>query len=172
MYTPESLTKDVFERHSWTGSEAFSLFICLDAKKFVLLSFFSLIKRIWGRVLTKPLPNGAKVHFQLTSFAQKRCSLAPYFWKKKAVMSFFHAWSPWIFRLASPPVPCGSNLRKRFALGLYASALNYYTHSLLRRFLFVSQGGWEKENKARRPFPSSHRPSRAFYFLIVAIFIG
>ena len=44
-----------------TGSEAFfSLFICLDANKFVLPSFFSLIKSIYPRVSTKALPNAAK----------------------------------------------------------------------------------------------------------------
>ena len=42
-----------------TGSEAFSLFTCLDANKFVLLSFFSLIKTIYLRVSTEPLPNDA-----------------------------------------------------------------------------------------------------------------
>ena len=55
-----SLSKDVFERRTSTGSESFSLFICLDANKFVLLSFFSLIKTIYLRVSTKPLPNDAK----------------------------------------------------------------------------------------------------------------
>ena len=55
-----SLSNDVFERRTSTGSEAFSLFICLDANKFVLLSFFSLIKTIYQRVSTKPLPNDAK----------------------------------------------------------------------------------------------------------------
>ena len=55
-----SLRKDVFERRTSTGSEAFSLFICLEANKFVLLTFFSLIKTIYPRVLTKPLPNDAK----------------------------------------------------------------------------------------------------------------
>ena len=55
-----SLSKDVFERRTSTGSEAFSLFICLDANKFVLLSFFSLIKTIYQRVSTKPLSNDAK----------------------------------------------------------------------------------------------------------------
>ena len=39
-----------------TGSEAFSL----EANKFVLLSFFSLIKTIYPRVSTKPLPNDAR----------------------------------------------------------------------------------------------------------------
>ena len=42
-----SLSKDVFEGRTSTGSEPFSLFICLDANKFVLLSFFSLMRRIY-----------------------------------------------------------------------------------------------------------------------------
>ena len=55
-----SLSKDVFEGRTSTGSEPFSLFIGLDANKFVLLSFFSLMKRIYPRVSNKPLPNDAK----------------------------------------------------------------------------------------------------------------
>ena len=55
-----SLSKDVFERRTSTGSEAFSLFICLDTTKFVLLSFFSPMKTIYLRVSTKPQPNAAK----------------------------------------------------------------------------------------------------------------
>ena len=55
-----TLSKDIFERRTSTGSEAFSLFICLDANKLVLLSFFSLLKTIYPRVSTKPLPNDAK----------------------------------------------------------------------------------------------------------------
>ena len=55
-----SLSKDVFEGRTSTGSEPFSLFICLDANKFVLLSFFSLMKRIYPRVSNKSLPNDAK----------------------------------------------------------------------------------------------------------------
>ena len=55
-----TLSKDVFEPRTPTGSEAFSLFICLDANKLVLLSFFSLLKTIYPRVSTKPLPNDAK----------------------------------------------------------------------------------------------------------------
>ena len=55
-----SLSKDVFEWRTSAGSEAFSLFICLDANKFLLLSFFSLIKTIHPRVSTKPLPCDAK----------------------------------------------------------------------------------------------------------------
>ena len=54
------LSKDVFKRRTSTGSEAFSLFICLDANKLVLLSFFSLFFKIYPRVSTKPLPNDAK----------------------------------------------------------------------------------------------------------------
>ena len=55
-----SLSKDVFERRTSTGSEVFSLFIFLDTTKFVLLSFFSPIKTIYLRVSTKPQPNAAK----------------------------------------------------------------------------------------------------------------
>ena len=55
-----TLSKDDFERRTSTGSEAFSLFICLDANKLVLLSFFSLLKTNYPRVSTKPLPNDAK----------------------------------------------------------------------------------------------------------------
>ena len=55
-----TLSKDVFEQRTSTGSEAFSLFICLDANKLLLLSFFSLLKTIYPRVSTKPLPNDAK----------------------------------------------------------------------------------------------------------------
>ena len=55
-----TLSKDVFERRTSTGSEAFSLSVCLDANKLVLLSFFSLLKTIYPRVSTKPLPNDAK----------------------------------------------------------------------------------------------------------------
>ena len=60
LVTLGTLSKDVFERRTSTGSEAFSLFICLDANKLVLLSFFSLLKTIYPRVSTKPLPNDAK----------------------------------------------------------------------------------------------------------------
>ena len=54
------LKQHVFERCKSTESEAFSRLICLDANKFVLLSFFSLIKTIYPRVWTKPQPNDAK----------------------------------------------------------------------------------------------------------------
>ena len=55
-----NLSKDVFKRRTSTGSEVFSLTICLDAKKLVLISFFSLIRTIYLRVSTKPPPNDAK----------------------------------------------------------------------------------------------------------------
>ena len=55
-----TLSKDVFEPRTSTGSEAFSLFICLDANKLVLLSFFSLLKTIYPRVSTKSFPSDAK----------------------------------------------------------------------------------------------------------------
>ena len=55
-----SLSRDVFEQRTSTGSELFSLLVCLDANKFVLLSFFALIKTIYPRVSTEPLPNDAK----------------------------------------------------------------------------------------------------------------
>ena len=55
-----TLSKDVFERRTSTGSEAFSLFICLDANKLVLLRFFPLLKTIYPKVSTKPRPNDAK----------------------------------------------------------------------------------------------------------------
>ena len=55
-----NLSKNVFEPRTSTGSEAFSLLICLDANKFVLLSFFSLIKTIYQRASTEPLPSDAK----------------------------------------------------------------------------------------------------------------
>jgi len=55
-----SLHKNVFEGRTSTWSGAFSLLICLDANKFVLLSFFSLMKTIYPRVSTKPPPNDAK----------------------------------------------------------------------------------------------------------------
>ena len=55
-----NLSKHVFERCTSTGSKAFSSFLCLDANKFSLLTFSSLIKTLYPRVLTKPLPNDAK----------------------------------------------------------------------------------------------------------------
>ena len=58
--TKANLNKDVFERWTLTGSGAFFLFICLDAIKFSLQTFFSLLKTIYPRVSTKPLLIDAK----------------------------------------------------------------------------------------------------------------
>ena len=70
-------SQDVFKRRTSTGSEAFSLLvICLDANKFVLLSFFSFIRTIYPRFSTKLQPNDAKGHIWLTSVAHKRCCLS------------------------------------------------------------------------------------------------
>ena len=55
-----NLSKHVFERCKSTRSETFSRFLCLDANKLLLLTFFSLLKTIYPRVLNKPLPNDAK----------------------------------------------------------------------------------------------------------------
>ena len=55
-----NLSKDVFERRTSSESKAFSLFTCLDDNKFVLLTFFCLIKTIYQSVSTKPLLNDAK----------------------------------------------------------------------------------------------------------------
>ena len=55
----EGLSKGVFERRTSTGSEVFSLIVCLEATKFVLVvSLFS-------------APRAKKVHFRLSCVAQK-----------------------------------------------------------------------------------------------------
>ena len=47
-----SLISDVFERRTLTGSERFSLSICLDAIKFRLLSVFTLlVKSNWWSII-------------------------------------------------------------------------------------------------------------------------
>ena len=59
-----------------TGSEAFSLFICLDANKFVLLSFFTIIETIYPKIGAKSLyknaqsPLPVKVRYSKTSLLQ------------------------------------------------------------------------------------------------------
>ena len=57
-------------------SDAFSLLICLDDIKFVLLSFFSEIETIWLTIWAKPSSKNEKRHFQLTCVAQKRPHLS------------------------------------------------------------------------------------------------
>ena len=49
-----SLSSDVFERRTSTGSEVFSLLTCLDDIKFVFLSFFTVIEAIWLKIWAKP----------------------------------------------------------------------------------------------------------------------
>ena len=78
-----SLSKDVFERRTSAGSEAFSLFICLDTTKFVLLSFFSPIKTIYLRVSTKLQPNAAKSPLPVDALRSKTLLLKlpiTFFW--------------------------------------------------------------------------------------------
>ena len=74
-----SLSKNVFERRTSTRSESFSFLICLIANKFVLLSFFSLIRRFTREFEPNHYPMMQKVHFRLTSLAQKRFSLSSLF---------------------------------------------------------------------------------------------
>ena len=54
------LSKGVFERRTFKGSESFSLIVCLDDAKFVLFSVVSLIETIWPKMWAKPLPKNAK----------------------------------------------------------------------------------------------------------------
>ena len=53
-------SKDVYEQCTSTGNEAFSLLICLDAFKFVLLSSFTLIETICPKMWAKPLLKNGK----------------------------------------------------------------------------------------------------------------
>ena len=50
---------DVFKRRTSTGSEPFSLLICHDATKFVLLSVFTLKETIFPRRCSKSRPKSA-----------------------------------------------------------------------------------------------------------------
>ena len=74
-----SLSSNVFERRTSTGSELFSLLICLDESKFVLLSAFTLIETICPEFVQNHGSSAQKVHFRLTWVAQKRCWLNPLF---------------------------------------------------------------------------------------------
>ena len=66
-----SLSKDVFEQHTSTGSKAFSHLICLDAyNKFVWLSIFTLIETICKKFTgTTTAHERQKVHFWLICVA-------------------------------------------------------------------------------------------------------
>ena len=56
-----SLSGNVFERRMSTGSELFSLLICFDATKFILLSVFTLnIETISPRICSKSRLKGSK----------------------------------------------------------------------------------------------------------------
>ena len=55
-----SLSNDVFERRTSTGSEAFSLLISLDAATFVLLSVLTLIETICPKICSKSRLKSAK----------------------------------------------------------------------------------------------------------------
>ena len=83
------LSKDVFGRRTSTGSEAFSLFICLDVKRFVVLSFFALIKTIYRRVWTKPLPNDAKSPLPVDVHRDARASTATHVNRKLSLLTFY-----------------------------------------------------------------------------------
>ena len=49
-----SLSSDVFEPRTSTGSEVFYLLTCLDDIKFVFLSCFTVIEAIWLKICAKP----------------------------------------------------------------------------------------------------------------------
>ena len=68
-------SKDVFERRLSTRSKAFSLSVCFDATKFVLLSFITLIEMICPIYGQNRCPRVKTGHFRLTCVAQKRLGL-------------------------------------------------------------------------------------------------
>ena len=55
-----SLSSDVFDCLTSTGSEPFSLLVCLNATKFVLLSVFTILETIWPKVCSKSRLKSAK----------------------------------------------------------------------------------------------------------------
>lgn len=55
-----NLSRGAFERRTPTGSEAFSVLICLDATKFGLLSVFTLLETTGLNVWAKPLLKNAR----------------------------------------------------------------------------------------------------------------
>ena len=71
-----SLSSDVFEPRTSTGSEPFSILNCLDATKFVSrLRVFTLIETICANICLKSQLKSANVHARLTCVSQKRRSL-------------------------------------------------------------------------------------------------
>ena len=74
---PVVLKFPIFEQCSSKGSEPFSLLICHDATKFVLLSVFTVIDRICQNICSKSRLKSAKnVHFWLTCVAQTPFALS------------------------------------------------------------------------------------------------
>ena len=68
---PVVLKFPIFEQCLSKGSEPFSLLICHDATKFVLLSVFTVIDRICQNICSKSRLKSAKnVHFWMTCVAQ------------------------------------------------------------------------------------------------------
>ena len=56
----KGLSKDVFERCTATGNEMFSLFTCLGATIFVILSVFTFMETIYLKTRAHPLPKNEK----------------------------------------------------------------------------------------------------------------
>ena len=68
---PVVLKFPIFEQRSSKGSEPFSLLICHDATKFVLVSVFTFVERICQNICSKSrLKSEKNVHFWLTCVAQ------------------------------------------------------------------------------------------------------
>ena len=77
-WTPSKMAAPISEPRTATESEAFSLSVCLDSNKRVLLFFFTVIvlrqyTRIFGQ---KHFPRMQNVHFWLTGVAQKHLCLS------------------------------------------------------------------------------------------------
>ena len=55
-----SLSKGIFERRTATGNETFSLFACLGATTFVIVSVVTHIETIYLKIRAHPLPKNEK----------------------------------------------------------------------------------------------------------------
>ena len=85
---PVVLKFPIFEQCSSKGSEPFSLLICHDATKFVLLTVFTVIDRICQNICSKSRLKSAKnVHFWLTCVAQTPFCLVLVLWFWRAASS-------------------------------------------------------------------------------------
>ena len=67
MKVLETLSSNVFEPCTSTGSELFSLLICLDATKFVVLSVCILIEKICPKICSKSSPLAVNVRLSKPS---------------------------------------------------------------------------------------------------------